>query len=173
MIDPEKKNGAHLFDGVFEILIQRGINPGFATRISMCNKVCKKRLEMHQYYWKHVAKEKFGWKKEKDNYTILNMFVNNRKCRECGNKKCYPVKTSLDNYVWLCLGCTEEEGGYNQLCTRLMIFGEKQVWSNKRRIVNYLTLAKKGINRKHMYWIYEVKKYRIKSILKNRRILPF
>lgn len=172
-VDSDQKNGSHLFDSVFETLLSRGIQPGFATRISLCNKVLRKTLVEHNYYWKHISKEKFGWTRHKENKSVIDMFSHNRKCRECGSKKCYSTKTSLDTCVWLCLDCTSDESGYSHLCTRKTIFNGKEIWSHKRRIVKNLTLAKRGMARKHMYWMYEVKKYRIMSVLKNRRILPF
>lgn len=162
-----------LFDGVFEILLQRGINPGFSLRISSCSKNLNNILRNHDYYWKYVSHELLKWKKEKENDKVISSIKIGKRCRECASSLCYKVLTTQNSFVWLCVNCTKEDNGFNELYSRSQIFGGKDVWSNKRRIVNYLTMAKKGIAGKHLYWRHQVKKYRVQAVLKNRRILPF
>ena len=162
------------FDDVFEVLIQHGLNPGPMARIGICNKGFYKHLTNHQYYWNYVSQEKFGWKKPcKVNKKVINALAEQRKCRECGNSLCYKTNCSNGNKTWLCIKCVSEDNGYSELYSRAQIFGGKQLWSHKRRIVNHLTIAKKGVSNKYLYWRYEVKNYRIQAVLKNRRILPF
>lgn len=162
-----------LFDDVFEILLQRGINPGFSVRVSSCCKSLANILKNHEYYWKYVSCELLKWKKEKENDKVISSIRNGKKCRECASSLCYKVLTTQNSFVWLCVNCTKEKNGFNELYSRRQIFGGKYVWSNKRRIVNYLTIAKKSVAGKYLYWHHQVKRYRIKAVLKNRRILPF
>jgi len=162
------------FDNVFEILIQHGLNPGPISRVGICNKGLYNHVTNHQYYWHYVAQEKFGWKKPcKVNIKVINAFSEQRKCRECGISLCYQTNCSNGNKTWLCIKCVNEVNGYSELYSRAQIFNRIDVWSHKRRIVNNLTVAKKGRASKYLYWRYEVKKYRIQAILKNKRILPF
>ncbi len=163
----------NLVDGVFEILLQQGINPGFSIRFSSCCKSLNNILKNHDYYWKYVSRDLLKWKKEKENLKVIESIKNGRKCRECANSLCYKVLTTQNSFVWLCVNCTKEENGFSELYSRSQIFGGKDLWSHKRRIVNYLTMAKKGTAGKHLYWRHQVKKYRIQAVLKNRRILPF
>lgn len=163
----------NIVDGVFEILLQQGINPGFATRLSSCCKSFNNTLKNHDYYWKYVCQNLLKWKKEKENCKVIESIKNGRKCRECANSLCYKVLTTGNSFVWLCVNCTKEKNGFSELYSRSQIFGGKDLWSHKRRIVNYLTMAKKGTAGKHLYWRHQVKKYRIQAVLKNKRILPF
>jgi hypothetical protein len=162
-----------LVNDVFEILLQQGINPGFAMRFSSCCKSLNNILKNHDYYWKYVSLDLLKWKKEKENFKVIESIKNGRKCRECASSLCYKVLTTQNSFVWLCVNCIKEEKGFSELYSRRQIFGGKDLWSNKRRIVNYLTMATKGIAGKHLYWSHEVKKYRIQAVLKNKRILPF
>ena len=164
---------SNAFDDVFEILLHQGVHPGFATRISLCCKSLNNILNNHIYYWKYVSSALLMWKRDKQTKMVVDAIKNGRKCRECCSSLCYKVLTTKNTFVWLCVNCIKEEGGFSELYSRSQIFRGKNVWSHKRRIVNYLTLAKKGVANKHLYWRHQVKKYRIESVLKNRRILPF
>tara|TARA_B100000214_G_scaffold372887_1_gene352039 strand:+ start:6625 stop:7113 length:489 start_codon:yes stop_codon:yes gene_type:complete len=158
-----------LFDDVFDLSLQIGILPGFASRVSMCTKSLNNILKRHSFYWNYVSTKLLLWKKPKFHEQVISAFQNTRKCRECGSSLCYKVKTTQNSSVWLCVGCTEEKNGYNELYTRIQVFNGKNVWSHKRKILSNFTLAKKGRNSRHLYWRHEVEKHKRVG----KRILPF
>jgi len=159
-------------DSVFEILLQSGINAGFALRLSMTNKSFYNCLMKHSYYWKYVSLQKLKWTSFKLNDDVIKSIKNTKKCRECGTSKCYPAITTSKYSIFLCVSCTNEEKGFSELYSRQTIFSGVNVWSHKRKFLNVLTVAKKGTSNKFLYWAFEVKKYRIQRKVLYKRTLP-
>ena len=105
---------------------------------------------------------------------IINQSIKNeKKCRECASRLCSRVLTTKNSFVWLCVKCTNEKNGFNQLCSRNEIFKSKNGFRPKQKILNFLTLAKKGMSGKHLYWKHQIEHFKNSSFSNRKRVLPF
>lgn len=162
------------FDDVFEILLQQGINPGFAYRISLCSKTLNNMLVTHNYYWRHVILNKMKISKKYNNCKVVESLKNTKRCRECGGKNGRKVVTTKKNFLWICCKCTEEKNGYNELYTRMQIKKGKDLVTNKNKVIKFLLVAKRGHpHGKYLYWRHEVETYFKTMKQLKKRILPF
>lgn len=135
---------------------------GDVCRLRVCNKCVYSLITGDVLYWQFIALHIFKWKRDyllnKSTYDIINSLSTTRKCRECGSYACYKTLCSTGKMVWLCVSCTRDKNGYSELYSRKQIFGGENVWSHKIRILKLLTIAKRGTNRKYLYWRWELKR---------------
>ena len=139
-----------LFFDVVNVMMSKGLfTCGDLFRFALSAKCVCQVIYSHPYFWKGIAKQMFGLKKQYSNYTIINKF--SKKCRECGSNHPHKLLTSKFNSILVCASC--QTYGYNKLYSldelNSMGYSKYHVKKNNKFVI---AKSRKGLYRKNFYW---------------------
>lgn len=142
-----------LLENAFDIFMSTDcVTVGMAVRISMCNQALKELIMNHFLFWKALSHQ-LEYKRARDGAYILNALATSNRCRECGQKAgLRTLTTSCKKMVTICMKCSQDEHGYNELVSRAQILSFSD-WSNKRKfLLQNRYRARWTRNKKYLYW---------------------